>query len=104
MNLKFLPPSESESGTIFSLLSVSYAELVSSDPFYWKPEEKKWKDFDHDIFQDLETIGKCVFLTQLESTTIGFGSFDLCQQPEFSIIGHNCILPRYQRNGYGKKD
>lgn len=103
MDLKFIPPDKRELGILFYLLKLSYAELVSSDPIYWKPEEEKWEEFDHDVYQNLDTIGQCVFLTQFEHKIIGFGSFDPRQQPEFSVIGHNCILPEYRRNGFGKE-
>lgn len=42
-------------------------------------------------------------ITCLDDKPIGFASYDPRQGPEYVVIGHNCILPKYQGKGYGKK-
>lgn len=48
-------------------------------------------------------MGKCVFVSFLSSSIIGFISYDPRSFPDVGIIGHNCILPKFQNKGYGKK-
>jgi GNAT superfamily N-acetyltransferase len=103
MNMEFIPPDGQEPGILFNLLKRSYADLVLSDPVYWKPEEQKWMEFDRDVYQNPDTIGQCVFMTRFENEIIGFGSYNPLQRPEFSIVGHNCILPALRGNGFGNK-
>jgi GNAT superfamily N-acetyltransferase len=38
----------------------------------------------------------------LNNKPIGFASYDPRQKP-VAIIGHNCIIPRYQKQGFGKQ-
>jgi GNAT superfamily N-acetyltransferase len=47
--------------------------------------------------------GACVFLSWQESELIGFASFDPRQAPDIGIIGHNCILPQFRGQGFGKQ-
>lgn len=101
--LQFSSINNQEPGILASLLLQSYAVLIKSDPVHWKPEENKWIDFDRDAFGNLETVGACVFLSWHGREIIGFGSFDPRQRPEFGIIGHNCILPKFRGQGFGKQ-
>jgi GNAT superfamily N-acetyltransferase len=79
-----------------------YAPLVASDPAFWGPEVKNWERFDDDVYQNIETIGDCTLLTWQNEHLIGFASFDPRPQPDYGIIGHNCILPEFQNQGAGK--
>ncbi len=90
-------------GIIASLLRQCYAEILTAEPLHWKAEEAKWLEFDREVFDNPETVGRCVFITCLDEEEIGFGSFDPRQRPELGIIGHNCILPRFQGKGHGKR-
>jgi GNAT superfamily N-acetyltransferase len=103
MILKFTSIDNQEPGTLAALLLRSYAALIRSDPATWKPEENKWIKFDHHAFKNLELAGACAFLSWYEREIIGFGSFDPRQKPEFGIIGHNCILPKFRGKGFGKQ-
>jgi GNAT superfamily N-acetyltransferase len=100
--LTFMPIAQHQAGIIVSLLLESYAELLSTERHYWKNERENWLQFDLEVFHNPDTVGQCVFLTSLKDEMIGFGSFDPRQCPEFGIIGHNCILPRFRGHGYGK--
>jgi len=103
MNLKFTSPLEYKRGIIADLLQKSYRELVLSNPKLWRQEEKKWNEFDEEIFQCPDSVGNCVFLTLQEERIVGFGSFDPRHRAEFGIIGHNCILAQFRGKGYGKQ-
>lgn len=89
-------------GIIASLLTQSYAELLSSGQEFWQLEKEKWIEFDGEVFANPDTIGRCVFLTHLDVEIIGFSSFDPRGGPAVGLIGHNCILPRFRWRGYGK--
>jgi len=103
MNIRFSSPLKYDRGLIANLLEETYRELVLSNPRVWKQEEKKWKEFDKEIFEYPDSIGRCVFLTLLERQIAGFGSYDPRHGPEFGIVGHNCILPEFRGRGYGKQ-
>lgn len=66
-------------------------------------ETEKWLQFDQDVFNNLETIGQCVFITCLDEVEIGFASFNPRPRTDFGIICHNCVLPSFQRDGVGKR-
>ena len=86
-----------------SLLSQSYADYFQYDPECKKVWQKDWERYSKDVFQYPDTVGACGFVTCLEDTAIGFASWDPRQLPEIGIIGHNCILPAFQGNSFGKK-
>jgi GNAT superfamily N-acetyltransferase len=50
----------------------------------------------------LVILGKYLFFACLKDFPIGYCSWDERQYP-VGIIGQNCILPEYQRQGYGRK-
>ena len=103
MKIQFKSTNNQKPGALYSLLSQSYADLIESDPIHWKPEENNWIEFDRDVFGNLGTIGACVFLSWHGRELIGFASFDPRQAPNFGIIGHNCILPVFCGQGFGKQ-
>ena len=84
-------------GTIFSLLRQSYAQL-------WNEQmEDNYRKADRDTFANPDTIGACTFITCLDGQPIGFACYDPRPGPELAIIGHNCILPSFQRRGLGSQ-
>lgn len=101
--LQFVPLSKYKSGLLFQLLSKSYKGLIEN---YHLPHKEKlienWKKFDKEAFSNPK-ISNCVFITCIDDKPIGFASYDPRQGPEYGVIGHNCILPKYQGKGYGKK-
>jgi GNAT superfamily N-acetyltransferase len=103
MTQRFTSIENQEPGILSSLLSKSYADLTKSDPILWETEEISWNEFDRVVFEYAETIGACVFLSWQESELIGFGSFDPRQAPNIGIVGHNCILPEFRGQGFGKQ-
>ncbi|MFX1479610.1 MAG: GNAT family N-acetyltransferase [Promethearchaeota archaeon] len=97
--LKFQPISEFEGDTLYNLLTFSYTGSPLDNDENIK---QKWADFDIETYNNLETVDKCVFITELNNKAIGFASYDPRQKP-IGIIGHNCIVPKYRGNGYGKQ-
>jgi len=89
-------------GSIQRILKNSYAGFIDCFP---RDKEKFYKQFeqeDNDAFNNPQTIGKYLFFTCLKGLAIGYCSWDERQNP-IGILGQNCILPEYQRQGYGMK-
>lgn len=86
-----------EPGTISRLLSLSYEEILD------KQLQQQFKQFDRAVFENPDTVGVCTFITSLGRDIIGMASYDPRHAPEQAIIGHNCVLPQYRKNGYGKQ-
>ncbi|MBN1804724.1 MAG: GNAT family N-acetyltransferase [Sedimentisphaerales bacterium] len=84
-------------GIIYRLLSQSYEEILDQQL------KQQFQQFDRDVFENPDTIGACTFITTLGIDNIGMASYDPREAPEQAIIGHNCVLPQYRKNGYGKK-
>lgn len=97
--LKFQPISEFDGGTLYNLLTRTYKGSPLEN---YENIKQKWADYDTEAYNNLETVGKCGFITEINNKTIGFASYDPRQKP-IGIIGHNCILPEYRGNGYGKQ-
>ncbi len=100
---KFIPLAEHQPGILYDLLLKSYRELLASDPDFWRGEQETWHRFDRDAFGKLNTIGNCIFITGVEATPVGFGSFDLRLAPARGIIGHNCVVPEARGRGIGSQ-
>lgn len=90
-------------GLLVSLLSHSYADYFQYDPECKEVWQKDWEAYDRDAFQYPDTVGACGFVTSLEGRAVGFASWDPRQLPDIGIIGHNCILPAFRGNSYGKR-
>lgn len=103
MNLRFTPPDDQQKGLIASMLKQSYAALLESDSEHFRPEVPKWEQYDREVFEYPDTVGECLFLSWLGDEMIGFGSFDPRQAPKSGIIGHNCVLPEFRGQGFGKQ-
>lgn len=85
------------------MLKQSYAELVQTDQEHWGDEALKWEEFDRDVFEHLDTVGACMFLSWAGDRLVGFASYDPRHGPEFGIVGHNCVLPEFRANGFGRQ-
>ena len=97
MKYTYLKLSELEPETIYKALCVSYQGW--EDFSKW---ENDWKQFDKDIHEFPDTIGSSGFGTFLGETIVGFISWDPRQFPSHVILGHNCVLPKYRKQGIGK--
>jgi GNAT superfamily N-acetyltransferase len=103
MDLRYTSPFEREPGIIVWLLNDSYAELVEAQPELWEPEKENWEETDRNVFENPGTIGACTFLSWCGTDVVGFFSFDPRPRPAYGVIGHNCILPEYRNQGFGKR-
>ena len=77
------------------MLCESYASL-------WNERmEANYRKVDRETFANPDTIGPCSFITCLDDEPIGFACYDPRPGPASAVIGHNCILPKFQRRGFG---
>lgn len=101
MPLRFSHPSDP--GTVARLLNESYAQLLHDEPDPWLSEQASWEAFDQDVFENPETVGASTYVSWAEEQLVGLVSFDPRQRPDFGIVGHNCVLPAFRRQGFGKQ-
>lgn len=85
------------------MLNQSYAQLVEAEPEIWQTEKANWEESDGNVFENPNTIGQCTFLSWYGPAIVGFFSLDPRPRPAYGVIGHNCILPEYRRQGYGRQ-
>lgn len=103
MKLTYTSPFEAGPGIISRLLNESYAELIEDESEVWEAEKANWEESDRNVFENPSTIGACTFLSWYGPAIVGFFSFDPRPRPAYGVIGHNCILPEYRRQGFGKQ-
>jgi len=103
MNLKFTDTDNYKAGLIVDLLSQSYHDLLQGDSDFFKSEIPEWRVFDTEVSNTPDIFRRCVLFSWLGDDLVGFGSFDPRPKPEFGLIGHNCILPRFRGRGLGKQ-
>lgn len=99
MDIVFKKITEFPRGSLASLLKDGY----SFEPKFERDFHKQWQEFD-DFFYDNPRIAEFSgFMTVLDEKPIGFVSWNPSRLPEFTEVGHNCILPEYKGKGYGKR-
>ena len=103
MELSFTSIRDQPRGLIASMLKRSYAALLAADASNWLPEVYRWEEFDREVFDNPNEVGACVFLSWSGDQLVGFASYDPRQRPDVGIVGHNCILPEFRGNGFGKE-
>jgi GNAT superfamily N-acetyltransferase len=96
--IAFTPFADHKPGTVASLLSQSYTAYLAFDPQAAEVWPVDWASYDRDVYQHPDTVGACGFVT----CAIGLASWDPRAHPAYGMIGHNCILPAYQGQGYGR--
>ena len=94
--LEFSEVTEYQPGILFSLLSRSWAEIMNDEL------EKKMRVFDREVFENVETVGACAFVTSLNGEAIGMASWDTREGPELAVIGWTCVLPEFRGWGIGR--
>ncbi|MCL2593646.1 MAG: GNAT family N-acetyltransferase [Defluviitaleaceae bacterium] len=98
MELKFNKISNYKQGILSDLLTDAY----SFDSKWINAYGDKWCEEDRFFFDNLNIADSCGFITTLNDEVIGFIVWDPRNIPEYAIIGHNCITPKYKGKGYGK--
>lgn len=89
-------------GLLAELLHASYAPLIADESGYWYGLTGQFTSFDHEVCDHLDSVGRCTFLTRWDEVIVGFASFDPRSCPDHGVIGHNCVVPAYQRQGIGR--
>lgn len=91
-------------GLIAEILVSCYRPLLEQLPAMKASELRRdWADYDDAVHTERDTVGDSGFLTMLGSEVIGFASWDPRGWPNLGRIGHNCIDPAYQGQGYGRR-
>lgn len=93
--LTFRPAVECEPGTVHSILTRCYADILDT------ALQNKLSRFDCEVFAAPDTVGACAFISSTEEQVVGFFSYDPRQGPDVGVIGHNGILPQFRRRDYG---
>ena len=100
--IKFTTIKFERPGIFAEMLERCYEELVSDDPEIWESERLNWEDFDREVFYDLDNADDFIFLTRCCDAIVGFASYFDSPVPGVAVIGHNCIIPEYRGNGFGR--
>ena len=98
--LRFRPFCDFQPGTVFSLLSRSYAQSTAHGPDLLHEWKFGWREYDEDVYRHPDTVGQSGFVSCLGDSIVGFGSWDPRAFPT-ARIGHNCLVPEFRQNGYG---
>lgn len=101
--LDFKPISSIEPGKLFEILKSAYASVLEDDSAHKEQYLESWQKFDNEVFDNPDTVGKCVLVSFFNEKIVGFFSYDPRQLPEYGIIGQNCILPEFRGHGFGKE-
>lgn len=101
-NVRFTPITAHSPGIIRHLLIRSYENTLESSGGGSLPASAKWPAFDAGLFDCMDTLGNCAFITCAGDQVIGFASWEVRCVPRQGVIGHNCILPEHRWRGYGK--
>jgi GNAT superfamily N-acetyltransferase len=104
MSLVFAAFDQCPRGTLAEMLIQSYAPLLREVSSQTETELRcSWQEFDREVHEAAETVGRCGFLTLADGELVGFGSWDPRGWPELGRVGHNCVQPAFQRRGYGQR-
>lgn len=98
--LVFKPMTDHPRGTIVALLVQSYQGTHSFAPWLSRLREE-WKEYDDQIFDHPKTVGTAGFVSYRRRSIVGFATWDPRNHP-VAIVGHNCILPEFRKQGFGK--
>ncbi len=100
--VEFTPVCAHKPGTIGTILARSYEPLIAEGRLSRILPSRKWPAFDSEVFENPDTVGRCVFVTRVDGEVVGFASWDSRCGPACGVIGHNCVLPEHRGRGYGK--
>jgi GNAT superfamily N-acetyltransferase len=93
--LTFRPAVEYEPGTVYAILAECYTDILDGTL------QDNLMQFDREVFAAPDTVGACAFISSVDRQSVGFFSYDPRQGPQIGIVGHNGVLPPFQRKGYG---
>ena len=93
--LTFRSAAEYQPGSVYAILAECYTEILDGTL------QDNLRQFDREVFTAPDTVGACALISSANDVTVGFLSYDPRQGPEMGIVGHNGVLPAFQRKGYG---
>ena len=96
-DIKFQAITDFPRGTLASMLFDAY----SFDRRCAENWGHDWKTFDDFFYDNSETAERYGFITVVNGEPAGFASWDPRHRPDYMEIGHNCIITKYKRHGYG---
>ena len=100
--IEFRPISDFKRGQIQTLIKKCYQGLIDYFPGEKERFYHQWEKEDRLAFENMETIGRHVLFSCIDTNITGLFSWDDRQFPN-AVIGQNCILPDFRGNGYGAK-
>lgn len=80
--MKYLTIEHFERGVVFDLLYRAFEPLMNSEL------EEKLRQYDEQMFDNPDTVGACIFLTQHENELVGMASWDPRQSPRAIIVSY----------------
>ena len=98
--IEFKHVNQFDRGIIYKLLCESYASLLESEGDYTHEFKANWQQTDADLSDGFNTSGRAVISIR-DNQPVGFVSWYV-EGGDVGSIGHNCIVPRHRRKGYGK--
>jgi hypothetical protein len=84
--INFEPITKFKKGILSSILLRGFAGVCD------EKIEKKIIQFDIKAFENLQTVGACVFISNLDGKPVGTASWDPRKAPELAEIGWNCVF------------
>jgi GNAT superfamily N-acetyltransferase len=94
--LIFQPASEYNPGDLFGLIRRSFNGVLDEEL------REKIRQYDAEVFENPDTVGACVFISKSDDEVVGMASWNPTAGADIAEIGWLCVLPEFQRRGYGK--
>ena len=102
MNVDFRRLDGCPRGLVAGMLVESYRPFLDVLPPPTALElRRQWDAFDREVHEAPDTVGRCGFITLASGRPVGFGSWDPRGWPDVARVGHNCVRPPFQRQGFG---
>ena len=96
--IEYRPIGELPSGTLYRQLADAYSFCADCQT-YWDAE---WKAYDAFFYAEKSIAERYGFVTVADGAPVGHVTWDPRKLPAYAILGHNCIVTRYQGKGFGK--
>ena len=97
--MRFVGFGEHERGTLHQLLLDAYSGNNKLVNIY----RQEWRRFDEFVYDNLDIMEACGFITEIQGQPVGFASWDPRMMPEYVELGHNCIITAHKGRGLGRE-
>ncbi len=98
-NMKYFEFSRFHRGILNEMLMDAYSQAQQIVDRH----KSDWQEFDNFVFNNLNFMDKCGFVSVENDEPIGFVSWDPRKLPDSMEIGHNCIIGKFKGKGYGSR-